>query len=178
MNSLKLFLIFSKVSSLTIGGGYAMIPVIEDFLVKKYKILNEEEFLDIISKAQTVPGVIAINTAILLGYKLCGVSGAIAAILGSAVPPFIIVLIIASLFNKFSDNKIINGFFLGARVGVTVILSNLCLQLLIKYKKNKLSLVVTFMGALSIVFFNLPSVLILFVVAIIIIAMEKGKKYV
>ncbi|MDK2952033.1 MAG: chromate transporter [Kosmotogales bacterium] len=178
MNSLKLFLIFSKVSSLTIGGGYAMIPVIEDFLVKKDKILNEEEFLDIISKAQTVPGVIAINTAILLGYKLCGVPGAIAAILGSAVPPFIIVLIIASLFNKFSDNKIINGFFLGARVGVTVILSNLCLQLLIKYKKNKLSLVVTFMGALSIVFFHLPSVLILFVVAIIIIAMEKGKKYV
>ncbi len=177
MNPFKLFIIFSKVSSVTIGGGYAMIPVIEDFLVNKYKLLDQDDFLNIISKAQTVPGVIAINTAILLGYRLFGVIGATFAVLGSALPPFLIVLIVATLFNKFSDNKVINGFFFGARVGVTVILFNLCLQLFIKYKKHKFGLIIASAGASMIVFLKLPSILILFSITLIIIIMEKGKEY-
>jgi chromate transporter len=74
MSLFKLFMIFVKVSSFTIGGGYAMVPVIKEFIVDKYKLLGEDEFMDVIVTAQTVPGVIAVNTAMILGTKL-GVCG-------------------------------------------------------------------------------------------------------
>ena len=93
----QIFLVFAKIGSFTIGGGYAMIPLISDEIIKR-KWLPEEELPDIIALAQSAPGVLAVNMAIFTGYKIRGVKGSIAATLGSVLPSFLIILLIAMLF--------------------------------------------------------------------------------
>jgi len=173
MNPFRLFLIFVKVSSFTIGGGYAMIPVIKEFIVDKYKIINEDEFLDVIVTAQTVPGVIAINTAMILGSRLAGLWGAFFAVLGASLTPFFIILVIATFFTDFADLPVFKGFFAGARVGVTVILANLSFQLLRKSLKRYLILMVIAAGTVAIVFFNISSIWILLLCSILIYIIDR-----
>lgn len=91
----KLFTIFAKIGAFTIGGGVAMIPLIEREIVDKNKWLSDEEFMDMISIAQSAPGLIAVNVAIFIGHKLGGLKGSIIATVGSVLPPFIIILLVA-----------------------------------------------------------------------------------
>lgn len=174
MKPFELFKVFVKVSAFTIGGGYAMIPVIKEFIVDKYKILKEEEFMDVIITAQTVPGVIAINTAMILGSKLAGFLGAFAAVLGATLPPFIIILTIATFFADFADLPILEGFFMGARVGVTVILANLSLQLMRRSAKRARLLLVVISGTVAIAVFNFSSIWVLLLSALVVYLIDKG----
>lgn len=173
MTPWRLFKIFASVSAVTIGGGYAMIPVIKEYIVDKYKVLDEDEFMNVIAQAQTVPGVIAINTAIILGKKVSGIPGALAASLGAMLPPFFIILVVANFFENFSEISIVKGFFFGARVGVTVILANLSYQLIKKNLSNILSLIFVVFGTIAIVIYGIPSIWILVAVAILIVVFNK-----
>ncbi len=174
VNSFKLFKIFLKVSTFTIGGGYAMIPVIKEFIVDKYKILKEEEFMDVIVTAQTVPGVIAVNTAMILGSRLAGFRGSLAAVMGSILSPFLIILVIASYFADFADYPAVQGFFMGARVGVTVILANLSLQLIRKNVTKYFLLPIIAAGTIAIAIFNLSSIWILLLSSVVVFFASKG----
>lgn len=176
MSLFKLFMIFVKVSSFTIGGGYAMVPVIKEFIVDKYKLLGEDEFMDVIVTAQTVPGVIAVNTAMILGTKLAGLWGAVVAVLGSIVPPFLIILVISSFFADFADLPIFEGFFIGARVGVTVILANLSLQLIKKNVRKYLILAVIVAGTAAIVLLNFSSIWILLISSVCVYFIDRRLK--
>ena len=89
---LKLFLTFVKIGTFTFGGGYAMVPLIEDELVHKQNLLTQEEFIDYLSIAQSFPGVLAVNISVLLGYKLYKIPGVIVCTLGSILSAFVIVL--------------------------------------------------------------------------------------
>jgi len=171
----RLFWIFVKVSTFTIGGGYAMIPVIKEFIVDKYKIMQNDEFLDVIVTAQTVPGVIAINTAMILGSRLSGFWGAFFAVLGASLTPFIIILVIASFFTDFVDLPVFKGFFAGARVGVTVILANLSFQLLRRSLKRYMILAVITAGTIAIVLLNLSSIWVLLVCSMLIYFIDKRR---
>lgn len=96
-----LFLIFSsffKISLFVIGGGLAMVPVIEDIFVKKHKLLKEEDIMDMITISQTIPGLIAVNSAIYVGSKLAGIKGSIVAVLGALIPSIAILSVIAAFF--------------------------------------------------------------------------------
>lgn len=118
----QIFLTFAKIGSFTIGGGYAMIPLISDEIVKK-DWLPEEELPDIIALAQSAPGVLAVNMAIFTGYKIRGVKGSVAATLGSVLPSFLIILLIAMLFAGYKDNPVVVRIFKGIRpVVVSLIL--------------------------------------------------------
>ena len=118
----QIFLVFAKIGSFTIGGGYAMIPLISDEIIKR-KWLPEEELPDIIALAQSAPGVLAVNMAIFTGYKIRGVKGSIAATLGSVLPSFLIILLIAMLFAGYKDNPVVIKIFKGIRpVVVSLIL--------------------------------------------------------
>jgi chromate transporter len=162
MSPWRLFLIFSRVSALTIGGGYAMIPVIQDFVVKRYRMVDDDEFIQTIVTAQTVPGVIAINVAMLLGSRYGGIRGAIGATLGAILPPFAIILVIASFFHDLTQWPLVDGFFYGAQVGVTVILANLSWQLIRKNSRHWAELTTVGLGALIILLTRISSVLIFF----------------
>ena len=119
---IELFGSFFKIGAFTIGGGYAMIPLIQDEVVGKKKWLGEEEFIDMIAIAQSAPGVIAINTSIFVGYRLAGFMGAVVASLGSALPSFLIILVIASCFTRFKDNSYVERAFMGIRPAVVALI--------------------------------------------------------
>lgn len=117
------FITFFKIGMFTLGGGYAMIPLIEEEVVNKRQWVSKEEMLDLIAIAQSCPGVFAINIAIFIGYKLRKVSGAIATALGTALPSFLIILAIAIFFHQFEDNKVIAAMFKGIRPAVVALIA-------------------------------------------------------
>ena len=99
----ELFTTFFKVGTFTIGGGYAMIPLIQREVVGRHKWLSEEEMLDVIALSQTMPGIMAANIAAVVGQKLRGVKGALLAVLGNILMPIIFILLIAIFFRQFKD---------------------------------------------------------------------------
>lgn len=119
-NFTKLFFIFAKIGLFTLGGGYAMLPLMEKELVGTY--LSKEDFLDVTAVAQSAPGIMAINVAILTGQRLYGVPGAVSAACGAALPSFIIILLIALFFRKFAENPVVVSVFKGIRPAVVALI--------------------------------------------------------
>lgn len=120
---LKLFITFFKIGLFTIGGGYAMIPLIERDVVERNRWVSKEEFLDLLAVAQAAPGVFAVNISIFIGYKLRGVWGSIVAAIGNVLPSVIIILAIAFFFSSFSDNRVVNNIFMGLRPAVVALIA-------------------------------------------------------
>ena len=120
---LAYFRTFFHIGLFTLGGGYAMIPIIEAEVVDKRGWVSKEEFLDLIAIAQSCPGVFAINISIFIGYKLRKTPGAISCALGTALPSFIIILAIAMFFHQFQDNPIVAAMFRGIRPAVVALIA-------------------------------------------------------
>ena len=119
----ELFSSFFKIGAFTLGGGYAMIPMIEAEVVDKHQWIDKEEFLDLIAIAQSCPGVFAINTSIFIGYKLKKMRGALCASLGTALPSFLIILLIAIFFHRFMEVSWIAAMFRGIRPAVVALIA-------------------------------------------------------
>ena len=119
----QLFVSFFKIGTFTIGGGYAMIPLMEKELVDKRQWLSREEFMDMMALSQAMPGVFAGNMATSLGYKLRGVRGALAAIAGNILVPIGIIILIAIFFRHFQDNRIVEAVFKGIRPAVVALIA-------------------------------------------------------
>lgn len=120
---LRLFLIFAKIGAFTIGGGYAMLAVIEHEIVDKYNWVRKEEFLDLVVLAQTAPGILAVNISILTGNKVAGKRGALVAALGAVLPSFIMILLIAMFFSQFQDNIYVRKAFRAIRPAVIALIA-------------------------------------------------------
>ncbi len=119
----ELFLAFFKVGAFTIGGGYAMLPVIKQEVVDNKLWLGEEEFVDVLAVAQSSPGAVAVNSAVFIGYKLHGLSGAAFSLLGVILPSFLIILVIASIFAHYTENRIVATAFSGVRPAVAALIA-------------------------------------------------------
>ncbi len=117
------FKTFFKIGMFTLGGGYAMIPLIEEEVVNRHRWIDRKEMLDLIAIAQSCPGVFAINISIFVGYKLNKVRGAVATALGTALPSFLIILAIAIFFHQFEDNRVIAAMFKGIRPAVVALIA-------------------------------------------------------
>ena len=117
----KIFWVFAKIGAFTIGGGIPMIAAIKSELTKR-NWLKDEDFLDIITLAQTAPGLFAANIAILTGHKLRGTKGSIVATVASCLPPFLIILMIAMFFTEFKDNEYVIKAFKGIRPVVVALI--------------------------------------------------------
>jgi len=117
------FLTFFKIGIVTFGGGYAMIPMIEEEVVNKHHWTTKEELLDLIAIAQSCPGVFAVNISTFIGYKLNKKAGAFCTTLGAALPSFIIILLIAMFFHQFADNKVVAAMFRGIRPAVVALIA-------------------------------------------------------
>ena len=118
----KMFRTFFKVGAFTFGGGYAMLPLIQEEVVDKNKWLDDDEFLDIIAIAEVTPGPVAVNTSVYVGYKMEGFKGALVCTLGTILPSFLIILCIAMFFSQYRDNEIINKIFMGIRPAVAALI--------------------------------------------------------
>lgn len=117
----KIFVVFAKIGAFTIGGGIPMIAAIKSELIER-GWLKDEDFLDIITLAQSAPGLFAVNISILTGYKLRGTKGSVVATIGSCLPPFLIILAIAMFFSSFKDNEYVVRAFKGIRPVVVALI--------------------------------------------------------
>ena len=120
---LSAFLSFLKIGSFTIGGGYAMIPLIEKEVVGDKHWLTKEDFLDILALAQSSPGILAVNVSIFVGYRLKGIRGSIVTALGTILPSFLIILLIAIFFESYKNNVWVEAVFKGIRPAVVALIA-------------------------------------------------------
>ena len=118
---LKLFVTFAKIGMFTIGGGYAMIPLIEREIVNK-QWMNKEEFMEMFALTQSLPGVFAVNISIFVGYKLYKVGGSLVCALATILPSFVIMMLIAMFFAQFQDNEVMIRIFNGIRPAVVALI--------------------------------------------------------
>ncbi|MBR1687334.1 MAG: chromate transporter [Prevotella sp.] len=146
----QLFTTFFRIGLFTLGGGYAMIPLIEREVVERHRWVTKEEMLDLIAIAQSCPGVFAINIATFTGYKQGSTRGAIAAALGTALPSFLIILAIAIFFHQFEDNRIVAALFRGIRPAVVALIAVPTFNLAKSARLNRYTLWIPVVSALAI----------------------------
>ena len=144
------FRTFFKIGMFTLGGGYAMIPLIEEEVVNRHHWVSKDEMLDLIAIAQSCPGVFAINISIFIGYKLQKLRGAIATALGTALPSFLIILLIAMFFHQFEDNRIVAAMFKGIRPAVVALIAVPTFNMGKQAKLNKFTIWIPIVSALLI----------------------------
>lgn len=121
--ALQLFGIFLKIGAFTFGGGYAMIPLIEHETTEKRQLVDKEEISDIVAIAESTPGPIAINSATFIGYRTCGVWGAVFATLGVVLPSLILITLIALFLRRVMDHRFVRYAFFGIRAGVLALIA-------------------------------------------------------
>ncbi len=163
----NLFWTFVKVSAFTIGGGMAMVAVVRDILVEKRKWMTDDEFMDILAISQTLPGLMAVNTAIFVGYRLMGTKGSIVATLGSVLPPFIIILAIAMIFTGYKDYPAIEAIFKGIRPAVVALIAVPTIKMALKQKWNWVYGILAIVTMVLIAFLKVSPIYIILVVGVI-----------
>lgn len=119
---LTMFGSFFKIGLFTFGGGYAMVPIIQREVIDRRGWINRDEFVELLTLAQSAPGPIALNTSVFVGYKMRGYAGALAALLGVVVPAFTVILIVAIYFAQFRENVYVNAAFKGMRPAVVALI--------------------------------------------------------
>ncbi len=138
MKYLILFLTFAKIGMFTIGGGYAMIPLIEREIVNK-KWMTKDDFMEMFALTQSLPGVFAVNISIFVGYKLHKVKGSLVCALATILPSFVIMMLIAMFFAHFQDNQTMIRIFNGIRPAVVALIVFPCISaaraLKLKYRQ-------------------------------------------
>lgn len=118
----NLFITFSKIGAFTIGGGYAMLPLIQREVIENHQWLPEDEFTELLAIAEMTPGPVAVNTASFVGYRTAGLLGSTFATLGVVLPSFTIILLIAIFFPHFSSHPVVERLFYGIRPAVVALI--------------------------------------------------------
>ena len=175
-NKLKLFKIFFKIGAFTIGGGYAMLPLIEHELVVKEKLLDDETFHNGLALSQTSPGPIAVNMAIFLGQQMGGIFTALICALAVILPAFVIISLLTGFLVKYGANPIMVKFFKGVRPAVGGMIAFSLITIIKKAKLNILKTIVLLTSFLLLILgITNPIVIILSMISIG-IAWESFKK--
>ena len=165
----NIFITFAKIGSFTIGGGYAMIPLIRDELVKR-GWLSDEELPNIIALAQSAPGVLAVNMSIFAGYKMRGIKGSVAATLGSVLPSFLIILLIAMLFTGYQDNPVVVRIFKGIRPVVVSLIAVPMINMARKGNKTWWAWLISAVTLVAVAFLGFSPIWILLVLIVLAVA--------
>lgn len=159
-----------KLSAFTFGGGYVIVPLMRKLFVETYRWLDEQEMLDLIAIGQAAPGVIAVNTSIILGYKMRGVPGALITLLGTISPPLIILSIISLVYTSLIGNPLVEASFAGMRVGVSIVILDAVVSMARNVIKKKSAIAI----GLMIVSFLLVTVFDVGVIIIIVACAAVG----
>ena len=134
----------------TIGGGYAMVPLIENEIVTKRNWISKDDFVDLLAISQSAPGILAVNISIFIGYKLRGIRGSLVTALGTVLPSFIIILAIAMFFHNFKDNPIVERIFKGIRPAVVALIAAPTFSMAKSAKVNRYTIWIPVVSALLI----------------------------
>ena len=167
---LDLFLTFAKIGLFTFGGGYAMIPIIEDSCVERKKWITHDEMMNMTIIAESTPGPIAVNAATFVGFKQKGLLGALFATVGITLPSFVIIYVISMFFDNFLEIGIIAKAFMGIKIAVGILILNAGINMLAKTKKKVLPVTIvivsfTVMMLINIFSVNFSSIILLLIAA-------------
>ena len=171
----QIFAVFAKIGAFTIGGGYAMIPLIQAELSKR-GWLSDEELPDIVALSQSAPGVMAVNISIFAGHKLRGVKGSVAATLGSIVPSFLMILAIAMFFTAFRDNPWVERVFKGIRPVVVALIAVPMVKMARKSCKSWIHWVIAAAALALVAFLNVSPIYIIICVLILGYSITRWKR--
>ncbi len=156
----ELFVVFFRVGLFTIGGGYAMLPMLRKEVVEKYRWATDEEMLDYFAIGQSTPGIIAINTSTIIGYKKAGIIGAVFSTLGMVTPSWIIIISIAKFFDAFASNPYVSNAFDGIRVVVIVLILNAVIKMGKKSITNWIQALIFIVGFSVVAFTSLSPIIV------------------
>lgn len=177
---LQLFLTFMKIGVVTFGGGYAMIPIIENEITEKKGWITADDLLEVVAISETTPGPIAICAATFIGYKIAGVLGAFAATFGVVLPSFVIIYLISLFLRAFEQIKVIQYAFFGIRAGVLALLIKALISMYKKAPKNIVAYVIMAASFAAVAFFSANVIIVIISAAVIgiaatLIARKAGK---
>lgn len=158
---LEAFGIFFKIGAFTIGGGYAMVSLIENEIVTKRNWISKDDFVDLLAISQSAPGILAVNISIFIGYKLRGIRGSLVTALGTVLPSFIIILAIAMFFHNFKDNPIVERIFKGIRPAVVALIAAPTFSMAKSAKVNRYTIWIPVVSALLIWLLGFPPIWII-----------------
>ena len=175
----KLFISTFMISAFTVGGGFVIIPLLKSKFVDEYGWMNENESLDLVSIAQSAPGLVAANASIIMGYRMGGFRGTAVALLATILPPLVTLTIISYCYDAFASNPYVRMFLKGMQCGVTAILVNVVLDLVLKQWKKNLVLPLLIMAGTfaASYFFKINIMYIILVDAVIGLFLMKESKY-
>ena len=162
----QLFGTFTKIGAFTIGGGYAMLPLIEREVVTNRKWIAADDFLDMIVMAQTAPGILAVNISVLVGNKLRGKKGAFVSALGSALPSFVAILVFAFFLAKYQDSPALQKMFKAVRPAVVALIAVPVFNLAKSAKLSWKTIWIPIVSAFLIWYFGVSPVWIIFVAGV------------
>ena len=174
----ELFIVFFKLGAFTIGGGIAMLPLLQNTLINEKKWFTKEEFMDIVAVCQSLPGVVAINMATYVGYKKKGLIGSIVSTFGVVIPSFIMILIIAKFITSLGDNGVLMGAMAGLRAAALGMVAVAMIQLTPAAIKNKWALLAAIVAfvLIAVLRVNTAYVILLFAVLGIAVTMVNSRK--
>lgn len=165
----QLFLSTFKLSACTFGGGFVIIPLLRKRFVEELGWIEEQEMLDLAAIAQSSPGAIAVNAAILVGYHVAGVTGALVTVLGTVLPPLVIISVISLFYQAFRDNQIVNMAMAGMLCGVAAVIFDVVINMsktILKQKKI-LPLLVLVGAFVAVRFWDMNIILVILICGVI-----------
>ena len=165
----KIFISTLYLSAFTFGGGYVIVTLMKKKFVDEYHWIEEDEMLDLTAIAQSAPGAIAVNGAIVVGYKLAGMAGAFTAIIATIIPPFVIISLVSVFYNAFRTNYIISQMLEGMQAGVAAVIAVVVYDMAagIVHGKSAPSLVIMGASFIAVCFFDVNVVYVVIVCGLI-----------
>ncbi len=148
---IQLFISFFKIGLFTFGGGYAMIPLIEEEIIHKRQWMNKEDIIEIIAISESTPGPLAINLATFIGYKQNNILGSIIATIGVILPSFIIILLVYLFLFSFLDNRVVQYALKGINCAVAILIIKAAFSLFKDIKKNIYNIIVLLLTIIIII---------------------------
>ena len=150
-------------SAFTFGGGYVIVTLMQKKFVKEYHWIDEDEMLDLIAIAQSAPGAIAVNGAIVVGYKIAKIPGVIISVIATIIPPFLIISIISLFYNAFKENQVVALMLEGMQAGVGAVICAVVIEMAtgILKEKNPLYAIIMVIAFIANYFFNVSVILII-----------------
>ena len=158
---IEIFILFFKIGAFTIGGGYAMLSLIEDEIVNKKKWLDHEEFLDGMAIAQSTPGVLAVNISLITGYKIAGFLGMFAGMLGAVLPSFFIVLFLSQILLAYGNHPLVVAIFNGVKPAITALILISVYRIGKSANINRYNFILPIIVAILIRYFGVSPILII-----------------
>ncbi len=176
MSLFKLFLIFTKIGAILLGGGYVILPILTDELCEKRKLLTNEELVDYFALSQSLPGIIAANISMFAGYKLNGIKGAITAVIGVTFIPFWTIVFLASFLDRLVNNNFVQSAMWGVGIAVIALITLTIREIWQKSDKDKFFYFIFILSLVSMLYFELSPIQTIIIFSVIGILIKRSVK--